>query len=111
MGNVVQGRIERIVQWGDLDALGIVFYPRYYEWIDSAAHAFFDLLGLNINTLWHSRGIQFGLIDSGCRYRQPGRYQQPIRIITNLTEVAEKTFKLEHRIENIIDGHLMVKVR
>ncbi len=111
MGAVVHGRVERIVQWGDLDALGIVFYPRYYEWIDAAAHAFFDQLGLNLNTLWHDRHIQFGLVHSGCRYRQPGRYQQQIRIITKLTEVADKTLTLGHRIEDGSDGHLMVEGR
>jgi acyl-CoA thioesterase FadM len=35
-----QSIVERKIAWGDLDALGIVFYPRYYEWIDAAAHHF-----------------------------------------------------------------------
>jgi len=26
-----QNIVERKIMWGDLDSLGIVFYPRYYE--------------------------------------------------------------------------------
>ncbi len=29
--------LKKKVSWGDLDPLGIVFYPRYYEWIDAAS--------------------------------------------------------------------------
>ena len=111
MGDDFHGRLTRIVQWGDLDALGIIFYPRYYEWIDAAAHTFFGQLGLNLNTLWHSRGIQFGLVESGCRYPRPGRYQQQIRIISHLAEVTDKTLTLRHRITDSNDSHLMVEGR
>ena len=41
-----QNVIERQIMWGDLDALGIVFYPRFYEWMDAAAHLYFAALGL-----------------------------------------------------------------
>jgi len=30
---------------------GIVFYPRYYEWIDACGHLFFESIGLNIGKL------------------------------------------------------------
>ena len=35
-----QNVIERQIGWGDLDPAGIVYYPRYYEWIDAAGHLF-----------------------------------------------------------------------
>ena len=29
------------IGWGDLDPLGIMFYPRYYAWMDECGHLFF----------------------------------------------------------------------
>lgn len=104
MENVVR----RKIMWGDLDSLGIVFYPRYYEWIDSCGHLFFEAIGLNMRTLWKERGILFGLIETGCKYHLPGRYHDEIEIRTSLNEIKEKTIKLKHDIYRI-DGGLMVE--
>lgn len=95
-----QNVIERRIAWGDLDPLGIVFYPRYYEWIDAAGHLFFESLGLPLDALHRDRGIGFGLVETGCRYRRPGRYHQEIRILTSLSELGGRTLVLRHRIED-----------
>ena len=105
---MVQNVIERTIVWGDLDALGIVFYPRYSEWIDACGHHFFDKLGLNLGQLWSERGIQFGLLETSCRYHQSGRYFQRIKIVTAIETLTEKTVYLSHRIHDREDERLMV---
>ena len=102
--------LRRRVTWGDLDALGIVFYPRYYEWIDEASHIFFDKIGLNPGRLLRERGITFALAETGCRYFRPGRYHDEIEIITELKELGEKTLTLRHEIrlsgnEVLLEGY------
>ena len=99
---------DRRIAWGDLDRLGIVFYPRYYEWIDAASHGFFEAAGLDQNALLAERGLIFGLVETGCRYRRPGRYHQRIRITTRLTALATRTLTLSHTIVRIEDGATMV---
>ncbi len=102
--------VERKIMWGDLDPLGIVFYPRYYEWIDASGHLFFDeILGMNLERLWQERKILFGLVESSCRYFQPGRYHQIIRITTVLSALEEKILTLEHLIRSAADDALMVE--
>lgn len=94
--------------WGDLDSLGIVFYPRYYEWMDACGHLFFESLGLTINTLWEERRIQFGLAESFCRYPKPGRYHDKINITTQIDALSRYTLTLKHLIHNAEDKSLMV---
>jgi YbgC/YbaW family acyl-CoA thioester hydrolase len=106
-----QNMVERKIMWGDLDSLGIVFYPRYYEWIDGCTHLFFESMGLNLKTLSGQRRIDFGLVETGCRYFKPGRYHQTIRIITGLFEMDQKTITLGHRIILQGDGTLLVEGR
>ena len=95
--------------WGDLDSLGIVFYPRYYEWIDASGHHFFDSIGLNLGQLMKQRALQFGLIETGCQYRAPGRYYDKIEIITRLRSLSAKTLELEHKILRATDETLLVE--
>jgi YbgC/YbaW family acyl-CoA thioester hydrolase len=95
--------------WGDLDALGIVFYPRYYEWIDASGHLFFEAFNLNLGALWQQRGILFGLVETGCRYHKPGRYHQRIQIVTGIDDLTLKTVTLKHRIVTAAENELLVE--
>ena len=104
-----QNVVERKIMWGDLDSLGIVFYPRYYEWIDASGHLFFDKINLNIGDLWQKRNILFGLVETSCRYLKPGRYHQSVRIVTNIDALEEKTLVFKHSIQESTDNALMVE--
>ncbi len=108
MTDPMQHTLEKSITWGELDALGIVFYPRYYEWMDEAAHAFFDSLGINLGTLWKGRNIQFGLVETGCRYLSPGRYFDKVCLITTVEELRAKSLTLAHRIYRMPEHELMV---
>ena len=104
-----QNRVKKTIAWGDLDALGIVFYPRYYEWIDASAHLFFQSIELNLEPLWRERNILFGLVETQCRYFKPGRYQQRIEIVTHIDALEEKTMTFSHLIIDEADGSRMVE--
>jgi YbgC/YbaW family acyl-CoA thioester hydrolase len=101
--------VERRIMWGDLDSLGIVFYPRYYEWIDASGHLFFETIGLNLGDLWNERQILFGLAETSCSYHKPGRYHQKISITTHVDVLAEKTVVLKHAIRERPTGTLLVE--
>ncbi len=103
--------VERRIMWGDLDSLGIVFYPRYYEWIDASGHLFFEAIGLNLGDLWNERHILFGLVKTSCSYHKTGRYHQKISITTHMDVLADKTVVLKHAIREsptdtlLVDGY------
>jgi len=99
---------KRLINWGDLDALGITFYPRYYEWMDVCGHAFFDAIGLNMWRLWEERNILFGLIETHAKYHRPGRYFDELTIHTYLCELKSKALALRHDIYNQ-EGQIMVE--
>lgn len=101
--------LERKVMWGDLDSLGIVFYPRYYEWMDASGHLFFEAINLNQGDLWQERNILFGLVETRCRYLMAGRYHQKIRIVTTIEALGTKTVLLKHRFEAPADTRLMAE--
>jgi 4-hydroxybenzoyl-CoA thioesterase len=101
--------VRRQIAWGDLDPLGIVFYPRYSEWMDGCGHLFFERIGLPLVRLAEKRGLQFGLVETRCRYRRPGRYHETVRIETTIEAVDAKTVDLGHRFFLDDEGVLMVE--
>jgi len=46
-----------LVQWGDCDPAGIVFFPNYMVWFDSCTSAFFAAAGLPLHILFPAQGI------------------------------------------------------
>jgi YbgC/YbaW family acyl-CoA thioester hydrolase len=101
--------VERRIMWGDLDSLGIVFYPRYYEWMDACGHLFFESMDLNLGDLWRERRILFGLAETSSRYFRPARYHQKIRITTSIDGLEEKTVRLKHVIQDSEGDELLVE--
>lgn len=107
-GIMLENVIQKRIRWGDLDALGIVFYPRYYEWFDNCAHEFFDVIGIPHDRLWKNHGIVFGLAETRCRYLKVGRYHQRIKILTRLEGLDDKGLTLQHTISRVDGGKIMV---
>ena len=100
---------ERQIMWGDLDALGIVFYPRFYEWMDANGHLFFESLDISLGDLFQERKLIFGLVETSCRYHKPGRYHQKINIVTRIQSITPKLIILKHAIIDKSDASLMVE--
>ncbi|MCF8065508.1 MAG: acyl-CoA thioesterase [Desulfarculaceae bacterium] len=101
--------VERQIMWGDLDSLGIVFYPRFYEWIDASGHLFFEALGFNLGRMWQERNICFGLVETSSQYLSSGRYHQQIHIDTSVSELTAKTVTLDNQIIDAASGQVMVR--
>jgi 4-hydroxybenzoyl-CoA thioesterase len=105
---MIENIVERRIMWGDLDALGIVFYPRYYEWFDGCAHQFFEAIGIPHDRLWKEHGIVFGLAETQCRYLSAGRYHEHIKILTGLQNLNKRGLTLQHVITHGETGKTVV---
>jgi YbgC/YbaW family acyl-CoA thioester hydrolase len=97
----------RKITWGELDPLGIVFYPRYYEWIDGCAHRFFEDLGIPMERMVRERGIIFALSETSCRYFHPARYHEEVEILTSLKELDKRTILLDYQIRRRDDQSIL----
>jgi 4-hydroxybenzoyl-CoA thioesterase len=87
------------VRWGDVDAAGIVFYPRFFEWYDYGCEALFAAVGLP----WPEAFPRYGVVgvpilESGSRFVSPARYGDTLTIRSAVAWVKDKTFRMEHEI-------------
>lgn len=90
--------IEFSVEWGESDTAGIVFYPNYFRWFDRATHTLLKSIGLPVTELQEKYNFAQPIIDTGCRFFSPLRYDDDVRIESVVVEVRERTFRIEHKV-------------
>ena len=96
------------VSWGDCDAAGVVFYPRYYAWFDACTHAMLGAAGLGHHALRERYGvIGTPLVRTSAEYRSPATYDDVLEARSTVTRVGRSSFTVTHRLE--LDGRLVVE--
>jgi len=87
-----------LVEWGDCDPAGIVFYPCYFRWFDCATDQLFDEAGLPTGELVQRYGVVGKPIaEVSSRFLAPSRYRQRLVIRTRVESWAEKRFTVLHQ--------------
>ncbi len=88
------------IEWGDCDAAGIVFYPRYFAMFDaSTAYLFEAALGMKKNAWREKFGVVgFPMVDTGAKFIIPSRYGDVITIETQATGIRRSSFDISHRV-------------
>ncbi len=99
------------VEWGDLDSVGIVFYPRIFAWADAAAHQLFRTVGLPMDRLLVERKMSFGLVASSADFRSPARYGERLRCRTVVAKLGTRTVDLLHQFVRASDETAVANVR
>lgn len=88
------------IEWGDCDAAGIVYYPRYFAFFDNAtAHLMEAALGMKKKALTRHYGILgIPMVDTGASFSVPFTYGDVIRIDSAITRVGRSSFEVGHTV-------------
>jgi len=87
------------IAWGDCDALGIVFFPRYFEWFDAGTHALFDKVGLSYATMSERYGgAAIPLAATRATFIRPSTYGDEVAIDSTISRWGRSSFDVHHRL-------------
>lgn len=87
-----------LVEWGDCDPAGIVFYPRYIAWFDDCTTALFLAAGMPIQKLFRSHGVLgVPLVDVKARFIVPSSFGDELLAKSSVTEFRRSSFVLRHQ--------------
>ena len=88
------------IEWGDCDAAGIVFYPRYFAMFDaSTAYLLEKALGMKKIAWTKKYGIVgIPMVDTGAKFIVPSRYGDVITIKTSISHIGRSSFDVAHRV-------------
>jgi 4-hydroxybenzoyl-CoA thioesterase len=94
-----------LVEFGDCDPAGIVFYPNYFRWMDAAAWHYFASLGIDRwNEVEDAPGlIGIPLVDAGARFLSAASYGDALDVETTVAEWRSRSFVLAHVVRRGAD--------
>jgi acyl-CoA thioester hydrolase len=94
------------VNYSETDQMGVVYHARYLVWLDVARTEHLRQCGMSYREL-EASGLRLAVSEVAVRYRQPARYDDPIRIRCWVREVASRRVDFGYAVEHADDGRLL----
>lgn len=85
------------VHWGDCDPAGIIFYPTYFRWMDSACWALFASVGYPAKRM-RAENLAMPLISAECQFLHPAEQGDHCEVRSRITRFGGKSFVLAHEV-------------
>jgi YbgC/YbaW family acyl-CoA thioester hydrolase len=86
----------RIV-WGDCDEQGIVFYPKYFYWMDSAFQALLRDAGQSIRAMREEFGIVgLPIVEANARFVSSATHEEILRIEAEIRHWGKTSLRAEY---------------
>jgi 4-hydroxybenzoyl-CoA thioesterase len=99
-GNYLSVRVH--VGWGDCDPAGIVFYPRFYAWMDTVSHVLAREMGIPREAMLPpatgTELVGFPVVGTQAQYLTPARMDDLLEVRTWVARVGRSSLSLRHEI-------------
>jgi acyl-CoA thioester hydrolase len=94
------------VNYSETDQMGVVYHARYLVWLDVARTELLRQSGTTYRDL-EASGLRLAVSEVWVRYRQPARYDDPVRIRCWVREAASRKVDFGYTVEHAEDGRLL----
>jgi len=91
-------RTEFIIEWGDCDEAGVVFYPNYFYWLDCTFQRLLRDRGLSQRELMRRFGAVTPLVDAGAKFRGPAKYDDVLRVEALVETWETRRFRIVYKL-------------
>ena len=93
----IVGVLRTDVSWGDCDPAGIIFYPTYFRWFDTATWALFGSVGHGLKTMIE-RGQCMPLVSAQCEFAKPAEPGDRCEVRSRIARWGAKSFVVSHEV-------------
>lgn len=101
----------RPVRFAEVDAAGLVFFPRYLEYCHDALEAFFGELPGGYAALFRERDLGVPTVHLETDFKSPLRYGDVARFEMAIERVGRTSITFRHTIRRESDGIVAATVR
>jgi 4-hydroxybenzoyl-CoA thioesterase len=95
------------VQWGDCDPAGIIFYPTYFRWMDSACWELFASAGYDAKRM-RAEHLAMPLVCADCQFLYPAEQGDRCEVRSSIVRFGGKSFVVAHEVQRA-DGMALAK--
>lgn len=86
------------VIYGDTDQMGVVYYGNYLRYFEAGRNEYLREKGARYRDVEREFDIHLPVVEANVRYRHPARYDDLLRIETEVTEVRRARLRFAYRI-------------
>lgn len=87
------------VRYKDIDAMGIVYYSRYYEFFEAARSDMLREMGLPYGEFEKS-GFMMPVVESHCKYFNGATFDDLLKINCRISQYPKARLKINYLVEN-----------
>lgn len=107
MNELATGHWPVQVTWGDCDPAGIIYYPTYYRWMDSASWALMAQAGYPA-ARFRAEHLSMPLVDAQCRFLASPTFGDRCTVVSRLMRLGGKSFTVGHEVRHE-DGRVLAE--
>jgi len=85
------------VRYGETDQMGVVYHPNYFLYFEAGRTELLRSTGVVYSELEKS-GVFLVVTEASCTYRAAARYDEELRVITNVDHVGKATIGFAYRV-------------
>ena len=86
-----------LIAWGDCDSAGIVYYPRYFHWMDVAFQTLLRKAGFSHRVLTQEFGVHVPIFDAGAKFIGPATYDDRLAVEAEVVHWGNTSFRVSYR--------------
>ncbi|HEY3934659.1 MAG TPA: thioesterase family protein [Gemmatimonadales bacterium] len=98
--------IRRRVDYSETDQQGVVYHARYLVWLDVARTEHLRVSGMSYRAI-EEAGFRLMVSELTIRYRQPARYDDPVRVRAWVRNAESRRVTFGYAVEHDETGILM----
>jgi 4-hydroxybenzoyl-CoA thioesterase len=94
----MESQFEVRIVWGDCDEQGIVFYPKYFYWMDSAFQTLLRDASQSVRAMREEFGIVgIPIVEANARFIASATHEEILRIEAKIRRWGETSLRVEYR--------------
>ena len=95
------------VRYAETDQMGVVYHANYLIWFEVGRVELMRALGFEYKKMEAEDDCHIVVADAHCRYHQPARYDEVLRIRTRIAESRNRIIKFSYEVIRDADDKVL----
>jgi len=97
------------VRYAETDQMGVAYHGNYFAWFEVGRTEFLRETGFDYKMLEREEGCYIVVAEASCRYKGPARYDDLLRIRTELKGMRGPVLRFAYTVLRDEDGALLAE--
>jgi YbgC/YbaW family acyl-CoA thioester hydrolase len=88
---------ENLIAWGDCDAAGIVYYPKFFHFMDIAFQTLMRKAGFSHHILFDQYGVRVPIIETRAKFIAPTTFDDRLMVEAEVVHWGNTSFRVNYQ--------------